>query len=69
MHYISTRGGGERLSFEDAMLSGLARDGGLYVPETWPTLGPDAIAALAGKSYEDVAFAVMRPFIGDAFTD
>ncbi|UPH72440.1 threonine synthase [Abyssibius alkaniclasticus] len=69
MRYISTRGQAPSLSFEDAMLTGLARDGGLYVPETWPQISHDEIAALAGKSYEDVAFAVMRPFVGDTFSD
>ncbi|MBD3663819.1 threonine synthase [Sulfitobacter aestuariivivens] len=69
MRYISTRGTAPALSFEEAMLTGLARDGGLYVPETIPTLTHQEIAALAGKSYEEVAFAVMRPFIGDTFTD
>ncbi|UWR23418.1 threonine synthase [Sulfitobacter sp. S190] len=69
MRYISTRGSAPSLSFEEAMLTGLARDGGLYVPETIPTLDADQIAAMAGQSYEDVAFTVMRPFIGDTFTD
>ena len=48
MHYISTRGTAPTLSFEDAMLTGLARDGGLYVPETIPTLTTGQIAAMAG---------------------
>ena len=69
MRYISTRGTAPALSFEGAMLTGLARDGGLYVPEQVPTLTPAQIAAMAGKSYEEVAFDVMRPFIGDTFTD
>ncbi len=69
MRYVSTRGAAPVLSFEDAMLSGLARDGGLYMPQSWPTLSHHDIAHFAGKSYEDVAFAVMRPFIGDAFGD
>ncbi|MEY1554766.1 threonine synthase [Yoonia sp. R2331] len=69
MRYISTRGTAPVLTFEEAMLTGLARDGGLYVPETVPTLTPDQIAAMAGQPYEDVAFTVMRPFIGDTFTD
>ena len=69
MRYISTRGSAPALTFEEAMLTGLARDGGLYVPETIPTLSTDQIAAMAGQSYEDVAFTVMRPFIGDTFTD
>jgi len=69
MKYISTRGQSPELSFEQAMLTGLARDGGLYVPESWPTLTPEQIAGFAGKSYEDVAFEVMKPFVGDTFTD
>ncbi|WP_372603428.1 threonine synthase [Actibacterium sp.] len=69
MRYVSTRGQAPVLSFEEAMLTGLARDGGLYLPETIPTLSADQIAALAGQSYEDVAFTIMRPFIGDTFTD
>ncbi|MEO1612410.1 MAG: pyridoxal-phosphate dependent enzyme, partial [Pseudomonadota bacterium] len=69
MRYISTRGEAPVLPFEEAMLTGLARDGGLYVPETWPTMTRDEIAALAGLPYEEVAYRVMRPFIGDAFAD
>lgn len=69
MKYISTRGQAPVLNFEDAMLTGLASDGGLYVPETIPTMSPEDIAALAGLSYEEAAFRVMKPFIGDTFTD
>lgn len=69
MRYISTRGAAPVLSFGEAMMTGLARDGGLYVPETVPVLRHDEIAALAGLSYEDVAYRVMRPFIGDTFSD
>ena len=69
MHYVSTRGTAPNLTFEQAMLTGLARDGGLYVPDTVPSLTPEAIAAMAGRSYEEIAFQVMKPFIGDTFTD
>ncbi|MCR8550090.1 threonine synthase [Salipiger sp. P9] len=69
MRYISTRGQAPALSFEEAMLSGLARDGGLYVPETVPVMSRDDIRALHGLSYEETAFRVMRPFVGDSFTD
>jgi len=51
------------------MLTGLARDGGLYVPETIPQLSTDDIKAMAGKPYEEIAFQVMRPFVGDTFSD
>ncbi len=69
MFYISTRGTAPTLRFDEAMMTGLARDGGLYVPETIPTLSRDEIAALAGLRYEEIAFRVMRPYIGGTFTD
>lgn len=69
MKYISTRGQAPELTFEEAMLTGLARDGGLYVPAEIPTMSADGIAALSGLSYEEVAYRVMRPFVGDCFTD
>jgi len=67
MHYVSTRGRAPVLTFDEAMRAGLARDGGLYVPETIPTLSGAEIAALAGLPYEDIAFRVMQPFLGDSF--
>ncbi|MBF9035483.1 threonine synthase [Rhodobacterales bacterium HKCCE2091] len=69
MRYVSTRGAAPELTFEDAMLTGLARDGGLYVPAEIPVMPAGDIAALAGLPYEEVAFRVMRPFTGDTFTD
>lgn len=69
MKYVSTRGNSPALNFEEAMLTGLAPDGGLYVPETVPQMPAEEIAALANLPYEEVAFRVMRPFIGDAFSD
>ena len=69
MNYISPRGAAPVLDFEQPMLTGLARDGGLYLPESVPSIARDEIAALAGLPYEDVAFRVMRPFIGDSFID
>ncbi|KQT34708.1 threonine synthase [Sphingomonas sp. Leaf412] len=63
MRYVSTRGTAPALDFREVTLAGLASDGGLYVPETWPTLTPDRIAALAGLSYVDTAVAVMAPFV------
>ena len=69
MRYISTRGQAPVLTFEDTMLTGLARDGGLYVPETVPQLAPETIAAMEGQPYEEIAYTVMRPFVGDTFTD
>ena len=49
MRYISTRGGAAPVSFEEVLLAGLAPDGGLYVPQVWPSLSPDEIAAFAHK--------------------
>ena len=69
MRYISTRGRAPVLGFEEAMLTGLARDGGLYLPERIPAMSHEEIRALEGQSYEEAAFRVMRPFIGNAFTD
>lgn len=64
--YISTRGGGGRKNFTDVLLEGLANDGGLYIPETFPTLDPALLSRLPGAPYTDVAKAVMAPFVGDA---
>ena len=66
MSYISTRGMAPELTFEQAMLTGLARDGGLYVPRDIPQMSADDIAALSGLPYEETAFRIMRPFIGIA---
>lgn len=62
MDYISTRGEAPALGFCNALLAGLARDGGLYVPREWPVLTKKEIRAFRGKSYQDVAFAVLSPF-------
>src|SRR3977135_1632987 len=51
------------------MLAGLARDGGLYVPERWPRLDAPVIQNFAGRPYAEVAVEVMRPFVGDAIPD
>jgi threonine synthase len=69
MMYVSTRGMAPALDFERAMMTGLASDGGLYVPEAVPVMAPDEIAALAGLPYEEAAFRVMRPFLGGTFGD
>ncbi|WP_300072222.1 threonine synthase [uncultured Ruegeria sp.] len=69
MKYISTRGQAPELSFEDAMLTGLARDGGLYVPAEIPVMSQDDIAALAGLPYEDIAFRVIWPYVRGSFAE
>jgi threonine synthase len=67
--YLSTRGEAPPLGFADVMLAGLARDGGLYVPESWPHLDADAIAKFAGRPYAEVAVEVVRPFVGDTISE
>ncbi|WP_310621085.1 threonine synthase [Flexibacterium corallicola] len=66
MRYVSTRGRAPELNFAEVLLAGLASDGGLYVPKEWPKLSLDQIRNMAGKSYETVAFEVIKPFIGDS---
>lgn len=63
VRYVSTRGAAPVLSFDDVLLAGLARDGGLYVPDAWPTLDAARLRTLAGRPYEEVATAVMAPFV------
>jgi threonine synthase len=62
MQHVSTRGEAPPLGFAEAMLAGLARDGGLYVPESWPRLEPKTIAAFAGRPYAEVALEIVRCF-------
>jgi threonine synthase len=69
LRYISTRGAAPALGFTDVLLAGLARDGGLYVPETWPRLTADQIRGLRGLSYEETAFRIMQPFVGTEIAD
>lgn len=69
MRYVSTRGEAAPLDFVEVMLAGLARDGGLYVPESWPALDRETIAGFAGKPYAEVAVDVIRPFVGGSITD
>jgi threonine synthase len=64
--YVSTRGTAPVLDFADVLLAGLARDGGLYVPESWPVLAPGALARFAGMAYAEVATEVMWPFVEEA---
>ncbi|WP_404335262.1 threonine synthase [Sphingomonas sp. MMS12-HWE2-04] len=70
MRYHSTRGAAPSLGFRDVTLAGLASDGGLYVPDTWPSLTREQIAGLAGLSYVETAVRVMLPFVeGDLSED
>ena len=67
MDYVSTRGAAPTLGFADALLAGLARDGGLYLPLSVPHLPPEAIRALRGVSYPEVAARIMAPFVDEDF--
>lgn len=69
MRYISTRGEAPPLDFVESMLAGLARDGGLYVPDAWPRLDAQAIAGFAGRPYAEVAVEVIRPFVGKTIAE
>ncbi|MGA1829551.1 MULTISPECIES: threonine synthase [Rhizobium] len=69
MEYISTRGTAPALGFRDALMAGLAKDGGLYVPRKWPTLSKKQIRALRGKSYQEVAFEILSLFVDGEIAD
>ena len=64
MRYISTRGLDTDRSFEDVLLNGLARDGGLYLPKTWPRLSADDIRGMSSKSYAEIAGMIIGCFTG-----
>lgn len=68
MKYISTRGQAPELNFEQVLLTGLASDGGLYVPDKLPQFSAQQIADFAKLSYQELAFEVMSPFVGDTFS-
>ncbi|MBV8977433.1 MAG: threonine synthase [Alphaproteobacteria bacterium] len=69
MKFVSTRGLAPAVGFRDVLLSGLAQDGGLYMPDAWPHFDADVIAAFADKSYAHVAFEVLQRFGGATESD
>ncbi|MEH6630007.1 MAG: threonine synthase [Halopseudomonas aestusnigri] len=69
MKYISTRGRAEALNFDEVLLAGLARDGGLYLPETWPEFSAEEIRDMAGKPYTEIVFRVVKPFVDGVIPD
>lgn len=69
MKYVSTRGNAPSLDFEGVTLAGLASDGGLYVPETWPQFSEAEIADMAGLPYAELAVRVMMPFVEGSLTE
>jgi threonine synthase len=66
VRYVSTRGEAPVLGFEAVLMTGLAADGGLYIPEAWPVFSPDELRRLRGQSYQQVAYAVISKYVGDA---
>jgi threonine synthase len=69
MQYVSTRGRAGALDFEGATLAGLASDGGLYLPEHWPTFSADDLAAMRGLSYVETAVRIIAPFVGESLSE
>lgn len=69
MQFVSTRGRAAPLGFSDAVLAGLATDGGLYVPESWPQISPSELAGFANRPYAEVAFSVIRRFVDGEIPD
>ena len=69
MKYISTRGQAPKLNFEDTLITGLAADGGLYVPQFWPKLSFKEIESFRSFTFQEIAFKVMKPYVGDTFND
>jgi threonine synthase len=63
INYLSTRGGQSSLQYEDVLLSGLARDGGLFMPEEWPTFSHSELNEMKKLSYSELAAKIMTPFI------
>lgn len=69
MKYVSTRGEAPVLAFDDVLLAGLAEDGGLYVPDAWPQFSFEDLADMAGLSYAEIAYRVIRPFVDGTIAD
>src|SRR5580698_28584 len=69
MRYVSTRGEAPVLGFDEVLLSGLARDGGLYVPEAWPKFSAADWRAFQGLTYAEAALRILKPFVGPAIAE
>ncbi|MEH6833170.1 MULTISPECIES: threonine synthase [Falsihalocynthiibacter] len=69
MDYISTRGSAPILTFKEALLVGLAEDGGLYVPQHWPKFSAEKIRSFRGMPYTDVAFHIISAFVDGEIKD
>ena len=66
IRYVSTRGDAPTLDFEDVLLTGLAADGGLYVPTELPVFDEHQLRAMRDMSYPDLAYTIVAPFVGDS---
>ena len=69
MKYISTRGGCNPQTFEEVLLTGLAPDGGLYVPQSLPSVSTEQMEQWKGLSYSDLAFEIVSPFVDGAIPE
>ena len=69
MRYISTRGGIQPIAFKDAVMMGLATDGGLLLPESYPQISMEQLENWRGLSYQQLAFQVISPFVDDIPAD
>lgn len=69
IHYISTRRPGDPKSFTDVLLSGMAPDGGLYIPDSWPELDHKLLDHLVGVPYATIASQIITPFIGNSIDE
>jgi len=69
INYISTRGNAPVFSFEQAVMAGLASDGGLYLPDTVPVFTPNELVAMADLPYPDLALRIISPFVRDSIPE
>lgn len=69
LKYVSTRGHQRKLKFYEVLFEGLAPDGGLYVPETWPQLDKPTISSFVNKNYKEIAYDVISPYIDDSINE
>ena len=69
LKYVSTRGQAPVLGFDEVLLTGLARDGGLYLPKSWPHFSKTEISSWRGLSYQELAHQVLKPFVSDTLSN
>ena len=69
VQYVSTRGTAPVLDFDDVLLAGLATDGGLYLPEFWPSFSADDLRSMQRMHYTELSVRVIMPFLGDRISE